>query len=70
MKGTFQTFIGSLPAISNIGALLMLIVLIYSILGVYIFADIMHSENSINDDVNFMTVGSSILALIRVTTGE
>ncbi len=36
-----MTFIISLPAMANIGSLLLLIILIYAILGVYLFAEVM-----------------------------
>ena len=40
LKLIFQTFLATLPAMANIGSLLLLFIFIFSILGVYIFADI------------------------------
>ena len=40
LKGTFMTFLVTLPAMANIGSLLILIILIYAILGVYLFAEV------------------------------
>ncbi len=49
LKGTVMTFMVTLPAMFNIGSLLLLIILIYSILGVYIFADI-KLDGGVKDD--------------------
>jgi len=69
LKNTMMTFMLSFPAMFNIGALLMLINLIFSILGMYLFAEIM-PNGELNDYTNFSTFGSSFLTLIRTITGE
>jgi hypothetical protein len=69
LKSTFMTFLVTLPSLANIGSLLALIFLMYSILGVYLFADVkLHGE--VNEKVNFKNVGTAFLTLIRVATGE
>jgi hypothetical protein len=71
LKGTIMTFMVTLPAMVNIGSLLLLIILIYSILGLYMFADIKLDGGVIDDDhSNFQSVGSSFVTLIRILTGE
>ena len=40
LKSTFMTFVTTLPSMANIGSLLGLIIFIYSILGVYLFAEV------------------------------
>jgi hypothetical protein len=71
LKGTIMTFMVTLPAMVNIGSLLLLIILIYSILGLYMFADIKLDGGVIDDDhSNFRSVGSSFVTLIRILTGE
>ena len=40
LKIIFQTFMLALPALANIGSLLLLIIFIYSIMGMYLFADV------------------------------
>jgi len=40
LKGTVMTFFITLPAMVNIGSLLLLIVMIYAILGMYLFAEV------------------------------
>lgn len=42
--------------------------LIYSILGVYLFAEIKFS-GALTDEANFTSIGDAFLLLIRVTTG-
>jgi hypothetical protein len=64
-----MTFMISLPAMANIGSLLLLLILIYAILGVYLFAEV--RPNGILDvHANFQTVGSAFLTLIKILTGE
>jgi hypothetical protein len=41
LKSTLMTFMISFPAMTNIGSLLLLLILIYSVLGVYLFAEVM-----------------------------
>ena len=43
-----STFLSSLPAMTNIGGLLLLVNVIFSILGIYLFADVM--PNGILDE--------------------
>lgn len=43
--------------------------LIYSILGVYLFSEIKFN-GALSPDSNFTSVGSAFLLLIRITTGE
>lgn len=64
-----MTFIVTLPAMANIGSLLLLIILMYSVLGVYIFAEI-KPNGALDAHANFQNLGSSFLILIRIATGE
>lgn len=52
LKIIFQTFILTLPAMANVGSLLLLFIFIYAILGIYLFADVMLT-GSLNENVNF-----------------
>ena len=65
-----MTFMISFPAMANIGSLLLLMILIYSVLGVYLFAEVMPTPGVIDDHANFQTVGTAFVTLIRVLTGE
>ena len=52
LKNTMMTFMLSFPAMLNIGMLLVLINIIFSILGVYLFADVM-PNGELNEYTNF-----------------
>jgi hypothetical protein len=69
LKNTMMTFMLSVPAMVNIGGLIVLINVIFSILGVYLFSDIM-PNGELNDYSNFRTFGTSFLTLIKIITGE
>ncbi len=69
LKNTMMTFLVSIPAMVNIGALLVLINIIFSILGMYLFSEV-RFNGEINEYSNFTTFGSSFLTLIRTITGE
>jgi hypothetical protein len=47
-----MTFIVSVPAMANVGGLLVLINIIFSILGMYLFAQVKPNQY-INDNTNF-----------------
>jgi hypothetical protein len=53
----------------NIGSLLLLIIFIYAILGVYLFADV-KLNGELDQHANFMSVGTAFVTLIRALTGE
>lgn len=59
----------TLPSMVNIGTLMILIVFIYSILGVYLFAGVKRSGD-LNEYANFESVVTGFITLIRITTGE
>ena len=40
LKTTLTTFLVTLPALINVGGLLILLIMLYSILGVYLFAEV------------------------------
>ena len=65
----YETLIVTLPALSNVGGLLLLFLYIFSVLGVFLFAEIQLQEN-LNEHANFQTFGFAFLALVRCSTGE
>jgi len=65
----FKTFMVTLPAMLNVGGLMMLFVYIYAVLGVFLFAPIkLNGHLSIH--VNYSTIGNAMLTLFRISTGE
>jgi hypothetical protein len=63
------TFFQTLPALFNIGSLMFLFIFIYSIIGVNLFATVKMNE-PMTEYLNFQTVFTSFLTLIRLSTGE
>ena len=57
----------SLPAIFNIGALLLLVMYIYAIIGMSSFSDV-KLNGVLNDLTNFQTFANSFLLLFRLAT--
>jgi hypothetical protein len=45
LKLIFTTFIITIPSLANIGSLLLLLIYLYSVLGVFMFADLKLQEN-------------------------
>ena len=65
----FNTFIVTLPALANVGGLLLLLLYLYSVLGVYLFADV--KRNGIMTEViNFENFGNAFLTLFIISTGD
>ncbi len=65
----FQTFLTTLPSFVNLGALLLIFIYIYVILGVYMFSSVMVAP-PLNEHANFKTVYNAFYTLIRIATGE
>ena len=65
----FQTFIVTIPALTNVGGLLLLFLYIYSILGVYLFSTI-KLQDDLSVHANFQTFGNAFMTMVRSSTGE
>ena len=65
----FNTFLITLPSLGSIGLLLLLILFIYTILGVEMFS-MLRRQNTIDEWANFEGFTESFFTLIRVATGE
>lgn len=65
----FNTFIITLPGLVNIGGLLLLLIYLYSIIGMVLFGEIMHN-GVITDNLNFETFTNSFCVLWAVATGD
>ena len=48
----FYTFIGAIPQLTNVGGLLFLLLFLYSVLGVFLFAEV-QLQDSLNIHANF-----------------
>lgn len=59
-----DTFVNILPQITNIMGLIFLLIFIYSVLGISLFADIKYRDNY-NKDNNFRSFPKAIVLLFR-----
>lgn len=64
-----ETLTLALPALMNVGALLILVYFIFSVLGVFLFSDIVSGE-IIDDLNNFSNFNYAMVLLFRCSTGE
>ena len=69
LKMIFNTIIITIPSLANVGGLLVLLLYLYAILGVFIFAPV-RLNGALNTHANFQDFGIAFLTLIRVATGE
>ena len=65
----FDTFIITIPSLANIGAILLLLIYIYAILGVNMFATV-QLQDELSRHANFQSFGTAFLVLMRASTGE
>lgn len=65
----FYTFIGAIPQLTNVGSLLILCLLLYSVLGVELFATV-QLQGDLTVHANFQTFGQAAITLFRMATGE
>ena len=69
IKVIFETLVVTIPAITNIGGLLLLLLYMFSVLGVFLFAEVQLQE-TLDDHANFQSFGIAFLTLFRCSTGE
>ena len=65
----FSTFVTTLPALMNVGTLMFLILYIFAVIGMNLFAKI-KLTGPMHRWLNFQTVPNSVLTLLRAATGE
>jgi hypothetical protein len=69
LRVIFYTFIGAVPQLTYVGGLLFLLLFIYAVLGVQLFADV-QLQDAMNGHANFQTFSRALLTLFRMSTGE
>ncbi|GIL93485.1 hypothetical protein Vretimale_19881 [Volvox reticuliferus] len=69
MQKLLRTLITSLPALVNVGGVMLLIFFIFAVIGVNLFAGIKHGDN-LDSHANFDTFPNAMLLLFRMLTGE
>jgi hypothetical protein len=67
-----QTLIYSLPALGNVGTLMVLFFFIYAVMAMSLFGQVKYSEDSpyLSAHANFSNFPLALLTLFRMTTGE
>jgi hypothetical protein len=63
----FNTFVMTMQSLANIGSLLLLLMYIYSIVGMIYFGEVKRSQ-SMNDYINFETFTNAFITLFTVAT--
>lgn len=69
LQDIFETFMTTLPHMFNVGAILLLILYIYSVIGINLFANI-KPNGPMHKFLNFTSFYKSFITLIRIATGE
>ncbi len=69
LRVVFNSFIYTLPSLMNVGGLLLLLIYLYSILGVILFGDIKRN-GILSDNLNFETFPKAFITLFAVATGD
>lgn len=65
----FNTFVITIKSLANMGALLLLIMYMYSIVGMIILGEYKR-VGAMNDYINFESFSSAIITLFTVATGD
>ena len=69
LQHIFHTFILAIPELINVGALLILFLFLFSVLGVSLFSEVKLQEK-MNRQASFENFTQALLTLLRVSTGE
>lgn len=69
MKHLIMTLVMTLPGLFNVLSILILLLFIFAIMGVQLFAKLAF-YGSIDEHSNFRTIPSALLLLVRFSTGE
>ncbi|DBA01467.1 TPA: hypothetical protein N0F65_005586 [Lagenidium giganteum] len=69
MQTIVQTILDNMPALVNVSTLMFLIMFVYAIIGVQLYAPLMLGD-ALNEHANFKDVFTALLTLFRFTTGE
>ena len=69
LKKIFLTFIVTMPSLANVGFLLVLLLYIFSILGMFLFSEV-KLQNNLDRHANFQNFMNAFLTMLRCATGE
>jgi voltage-gated sodium channel type IV alpha len=69
MRIIFATVINTVSSLVNVGSLLFLIIYVYAVIGISLFANTKMSADQ-DERVNFQNLTNAFLTLIQIATGE
>ena len=69
LRNLIVTMVLSFPSLINVGSLLCLVIFIYAVLGIHMFAYLLRQE-AIDDARNFESLGGACLLLFQCLTGD
>jgi len=69
LKIIFNTFVKSIPSLLNIGCLFFVLLYIYSVIGVYLFAEL-QMTGVLTETKNFQSFSNAFTVLLMISTGE
>jgi len=69
LRTLFQTLLVSLPALGNVGSVLVLFFFIFSVMGMNLFGKIKH-QDFLDRQANYEDFPNAMLVLFRMSTGE
>eukprot|EP00818_Percolomonas_sp_WS_P004394 CAMPEP_0117439288 /NCGR_PEP_ID=MMETSP0759-20121206/2489_1 /TAXON_ID=63605 /ORGANISM="Percolomonas cosmopolitus, Strain WS" /LENGTH=1964 /DNA_ID=CAMNT_0005231001 /DNA_START=239 /DNA_END=6133 /DNA_ORIENTATION=+ len=70
IRALVTTLVMSIPSILNVLGLIFVLIFVYSILGVSLFARAYVEGEGVSYHTNFNTLGNAFITLIRIMTGE
>jgi hypothetical protein len=68
MRIIYSTVVNTISALVNVGSLMFLIIYIYSVIGISLFASVKLPEPSQRS--NFLNISNAFMSLIKIATGE
>eukprot|EP00347_Sterkiella_histriomuscorum_P021532 403333648 len=69
LRKIFNTFVITLPSLANIGGLLILLIYVFSILGIFLFSEV-KLQTYLDKHANFQNFYMAFMTLLRCATGE
>jgi hypothetical protein len=70
MQKLFETTIKNLPQLVNISAVLALVMFVYAVMGVELFARVQAPQDELGHRANFQSFAGAFMLLFRACTGE
>ena len=69
LQKILNTFLLAIPELMNVGALLFLFLVLFAVLGVFLFSGVKLQDN-LDEHANFQHFGQACLTLFRIISGE